>query len=112
MFDQPWPRLREELLAQRGIGPETADAILLYGGRQPVFVVDAYTMRIFRRHRLVRPKTAAEAVRAWVMREWPNDAARYNEFHALLVEIGKRFCHRRDPVCHACPLRHHPHTRH
>lgn len=111
MFRTPWPRLREELLALDGIGPETADSILLYAGAQPVFVVDAYTIRIFRRHRLIGSRLSYEAVQGKVMAALPPDAALYNEFHALLVAVGKQHCHRRKPSCACCPLSDLPHTR-
>ncbi|MBI3331123.1 MAG: endonuclease III domain-containing protein [Candidatus Omnitrophica bacterium] len=109
MFRTPWPSLRRELLGLHGIGPETADSILLYAGEQPVFVVDAYTVRVFRRHRLLKAKATYEAVQRLAMRELPADAALYNEFHALLVAVGKRYCHRRHPDCAQCPLGDLPH---
>ncbi|MBI3321793.1 MAG: endonuclease III domain-containing protein, partial [Candidatus Omnitrophica bacterium] len=104
MFRAPWRELRQELLELHGIGPETADAMLLYAGGQPVVVVDAYTKRIFHRHWLISSRVSSEQVRHMIMEEFPAPAAVYNEFHALLVEVGKRFCHRRDPDCHRCPL--------
>jgi len=110
MFRVPWERLREELLALHGIGPETADSILLYAGAAPVFVVDAYTERVFRRHRLIGPRAAYGEIQQAVMRSLPRDAARYNELHALLVAVGKRCCHRRRPDCERCPLGDLPHT--
>lgn len=64
LLKQPLPKLREELLALNGIGPETADSILLYAGNHPVFVVDAYTRRILERHRLATPRTSYEEIRA------------------------------------------------
>lgn len=109
MFRTPWPSLRRELLALNGIGPETADAMLLYAGRQPVFVVDAYTMRVLRRHRLIRARATYEEVQRRVMRHGPPPET-YNEFHALLVAVGKRWCHRRAPDCARCPLDALPHT--
>ena len=110
MFRIPWPALREELLALHGIGPETADSMLLYAGGQPVFVVDAYTTRIFRRHRLIRANATYGQVQRLVMNGFPAPASVYNEFHALLVATGKRFCHRRQPDCEHCPLGALPHT--
>lgn len=111
MFRTPWRILRHELLGLHGIGPETADSMLLYAGQQPVFVVDAYTIRVFRRHQMVRPGATYDEVQHWAMREVPPRVAVYNEFHALLVAVGKRFCHRRDPDCHQCPMGNLPHTR-
>lgn len=111
MFRTPWPVLREELLHLHGIGPETADSILLYAGRQPVFVVDAYTTRIFRRHRLIQGRATYATVQALAVRQLPADVTAYNESHALLVAVGKRFCHRQAPDCGRCPLGDLPHTR-
>jgi len=110
MFRTPWQQLREELLALQGIGPETADSMLLYAGGQPVFVVDAYTTRILRRHRLMRARATYSEIQARVMRTWPHRASVYNEVHALLVAVGKQWCHRRVPDCTRCPLGHLPHT--
>lgn len=104
MFRGPHAALRQELLQLPGIGPETADAILLYAGAKPVFVVDAYTQRIFRRHRLIRPGATYDDVQRFAMQRLPADAALFNEFHALLVAVGKRCCHRRAPDCARCPL--------
>jgi endonuclease-3 related protein len=104
MFQTPLEDLRRELLNQHGIGPETADSILLYAGRQPIFVVDAYTRRVFRRHRLLTEDDGYEAIQQFAMRQMRKDVQRYNEFHALLVAVGKRYCHRRDPACDQCPL--------
>ena len=104
MFRMPTPALREKLLAVHGIGPETADSILLYAGDHPIFVVDAYTHRILGRHGLVSGKPDYERVRALFEASLPRDAAIYNEFHALLVNVGKNWCRTRDPRCHQCPL--------
>jgi endonuclease-3 related protein len=104
MFRQHPSRLREELLAVPGIGPETADSILLYAGQVPAFVVDAYTRRIFQRHGFIRPDASYDAVRALFMSRLPPDAALYNEYHALIVAVGKDFC-RPVPRCERCPLR-------
>ena len=145
MFAEPTEQLREVLLAQKGVGPETADSILLYGGNHAVFVVDAYTRRIFQRHQLIKPATDYETIRLMIeraLREWPpeddeNDkparpevrpqgpqptrpeihqpsaisaayrselAQRYNEFHALLVQVGKHYCLKQAPKCANCPL--------
>jgi len=110
MFRTPWRALREELLACEGVGPETADSILLYALAQPVFVVDAYTTRIFGRHHLIDRRAAYHDVQRWAMQQLPKRATLYNEFHALLVAAGKRFCHRRSPDCEHCPLGDLPHT--
>jgi len=104
MFRTPWRILREELLSLHGIGPETADAILLYAGGQPVFVVDAYTVRVLTRHRLIRAEAGYEDVQRAALRALPAQVKVYNECHALLVAVGKRYCHRRHPDCQRCPL--------
>ena len=104
MFKTPWAALRAELLSLKGIGPETADSILLYAGHRAVFVVDAYTRRVFRRHRLIGASATYEEIQGVAMGRAPKPAQRYNEFHALLVAVGKRFCHRRHPECTRCPL--------
>jgi endonuclease-3 related protein len=109
MFAQPVDVLRTELLAQNGIGPETADAILLYAGKQPVFVVDAYTKRIFERHGITQIGAKYEQVRSQVETAFssefpaPELADHYNEFHALIVQVGKHHCGR-VAQCEGCPL--------
>ena len=150
MFSTPTERLRQELLALNGIGPETADSILLYAGQHEIFVVDAYTRRIFERHRLVRADAKYDDVRTMVENrlqaprhfiqpgvtttrsfsvepgpgpveevltpvvhtptklseaERSELARRYNEFHALLVQVAKHYCQSRVARCAECPLR-------
>ena len=95
---------RERLLAQRGIGPETADSILLYAAQQPVFVVDAYTRRIGQRMGLFRTDDYSE-IQAYFYRCLPRDTALYNEFHALIVRLAKELCASRNPACSACPVK-------
>ena len=107
MFRTPTPELRAQLLAVHGIGPETADSILLYAGAHPVFVVDAYTHRILERHGLHAGRPDYERLRALFETRLPRDARLYNEFHALLVNVGKRWCRTRNPRCQECPLRAH-----
>jgi endonuclease-3 related protein len=104
MLARPLPTVRAELLTIPGIGPETADSILLYAGNHPVFVVDAYTRRIFSRHRLVSPEVSYERLQRTFMEHLPRDPALFNEYHALLVHVGKEFCRSR-PRCGPCPLR-------
>jgi endonuclease-3 related protein len=102
---------RERLLAQHGIGPETADAILLYAAHRPVFVVDAYTRRIGRRVGLFRTDDYDEIQRYFQLRAATggrpyNETVRlYNEFHALLVRLAKEVCTKSDPMCGRCPIR-------
>jgi endonuclease III related protein len=132
MFAQPTDKLRAELLALNGVGPETADSILLYAGNHPVFVVDAYTRRIFERHRLITAKTKYDEIRIIVEQAVSSAdpaslnttngsdprhpvsrmsrmsrselAQHYNELHALIVRVGNTYC-RKTPKCEECPLR-------
>jgi endonuclease-3 related protein len=104
MFETPTIVLREKLLGVFGIGPETADSILLYAGEHPVFVVDAYTKRMLARHGWASAEAKYEDVRWMVERQFPGDTERFNEFHALIVNTGKNFCRPRDPLCGECPL--------
>jgi len=133
MFAQPTDKLRAELLALHGVGPETADSILLYAGNHPVFVVDAYTRRILERHGIIAPQTGYEAIRLLIEDAIRNAEAgslqvpqpgsdprhpvsrisraeraplaqHYNELHALIVRIGGQFC-RATPDCAGCPLK-------
>jgi len=100
----PLPTLRAELREIAGIGPETADAIALYAAGRPIFVVDAYTRRILARHRLVTPDADYATVQTLLMTHLPHDPVLFNEFHALLVRLGKEHCRAR-PRCETCPLR-------
>jgi endonuclease III related protein len=133
MFSQPTDKLRAQLLELNGVGPETADSILLYAGNHPVFVVDAYTRRLLQRHGIIGEKTGYEEIRALVEHLISSAAAEslvapkpgsdprhavsrvsraerstlaqhYNEFHALIVRLGNHYC-RTTPQCEQCPLR-------
>jgi len=104
MFATPTDVLREKLLAVHGIGPETADSILLYAGEHAVFVVDAYTHRILGRHGITNGKPEYENVRALVEEALPRDSQLFNEFHALIVNTGKNWCRKNAPRCAECPL--------
>jgi endonuclease-3 related protein len=104
MFETPTEILREKLLSVHGIGPETADSILLYAGKHPVFVVDAYTHRIFGRHGITDGKPEYESVRALFEAALPRDSQLFNEFHALVVNTGKNWCRKKEPRCAECPL--------
>lgn len=132
MFAQPTDKLRAELLALNGVGPETADSILLYAGNHPVFVVDAYTRRILERHKLITARTKYEEIRALmeqavtgadpqslvttngsdprhpvsrISRMSRSELAQhYNELHALIVRVGNQYC-RKTAKCEECPLR-------
>lgn len=96
--------LREELLAVYGIGPETADSILLYAAHQPVFVVDAYTRRIFARLGLARDDVTYDEMQELFMRHLSHDEPMFNEYHALIVALGKDICRKTKPRCGECPL--------
>jgi len=104
MFRTPTEELRRKLLAVHGIGPETADSILLYAGGHAAFVVDAYTKRILQRHELVGEKSSYEEVRKLFETNLPRDVRMWNEYHALLVNVGKNWCQKRAPKCEECPL--------
>ncbi|MDQ7779939.1 MAG: endonuclease III domain-containing protein [Planctomycetota bacterium] len=95
--------LRERLLSVKGVGPETADSILLYATGKTVFVVDSYTYRVFTRHGLIPAESAYEDVQAYFESNLPDDAALFGEYHALIVKTAKEFC-RKDPRCEGCPL--------
>ncbi|MGC2695156.1 MAG: endonuclease III domain-containing protein [Candidatus Angelobacter sp.] len=132
MFAQPTGKLRAELLALNGVGPETADSILLYAGNHPVFVVDAYTRRVLQRHGIINEKTGYQEIRAMIEHAISSSEAEslivknaasaprhpvsrmsssarnalaqhYNELHALIVRVGNHYC-RTKPICEGCPL--------
>jgi len=96
-------KLREELLAIKGIGKETADSILLYALGHPIFVVDAYTYRVFTRHHLIGEEALYDELQDLATGHVPAEAEHYNEFHALLVRVGKDYCSP-TPKCENCPL--------
>jgi endonuclease-3 related protein len=104
LFATPTPALREQLRAVHGIGPETADSILLYAGRHPAFVVDAYTRRILERHRLAGGRESYDQIRRTFESSLPADPQLFNEYHALIVHTGKHHCLKRRPNCAGCPL--------
>lgn len=132
MFAQPTEKLRAELLTLNGVGPETADSILLYAGNHPVFVVDAYTRRILERHGIITPRAGYEDIRALIERAISSAqpeslavshrgsdprhpvsrmsamrrgavAQHYNDLHALMVRTGVEYC-RKAAQCQGCPL--------
>ena len=104
MFSTDLCTLREELLAVHGIGPETADSILLYAGQLPVFVVDTYTHRVFARHGWIGFDADYHAIQDHFQSGLPEDVQLYNEYHALLVRLGKHYCRKKNPKCEQCPL--------
>ena len=93
---------RESLLAINGIGPETADSIMLYGYGEPCFVIDAYTRRIFSRVGLVKGDEPYDEIQLMFERDLPRSTDLYQEFHALIVEHAKRRCRPREPICITC----------
>jgi endonuclease-3 related protein len=107
LFRQPTEVLRAELLGLSGIGPETADSILLYAAGRPVFVIDAYTRRILARHGAASGHEPYEELRRRMETAVIRRVPVYNEFHALLVRVGKDHCRKRQPLCSGCPLEPH-----
>ncbi|MGD8562716.1 MAG: endonuclease III domain-containing protein [Desulfarculaceae bacterium] len=99
----PLPRAREVLLQVKGIGPETADSILLYALNKTIFVVDAYTRRLLTRHDIISADTSYEELQSYFMDNLPADPKLFNEYHALLVRLGKEFCKKQKPLCSQCP---------
>jgi endonuclease-3 related protein len=95
--------LRRKLLGVPGIGPETADAIVLYGAGHPSFVIDAYTRRVFTRLGVLRGDESYASVQGLFEGHLPRDAGLYNDYHAQIVRLGKDFCRTR-PLCPRCPL--------
>lgn len=95
---------RQALLSVNGIGPETADSILLYALGKPVFVIDAYTKRIFSRHGLARADADYDQLQRFFMDHLPRRADFFNEYHALIVRLGKEYCRKTRPRCAQCPL--------
>jgi len=95
--------LRENLLNINGIGPETADSILLYALEKPIFVIDAYTKRVLVRHKLISEKATYHEIQEIFHVALPKDTALFNEYHALFVKLGKDFC-KPEPRCENCPL--------
>ena len=104
LFSLDIASLRRELLNIHGIGPETADSIILYAARKPIFVIDAYTRRILSRLRLSPPRDDYSAFQKLFMQNLPADEKLFNEYHALLVRHGKEVC-KKAPLCAQCCLR-------
>jgi len=105
MFATPQSTLRQQLLGVNGVGPETADSILLYAGGLPTFVVDTYTARVLKRHGWIEPEAGYQAIKEHFESSLEEDVQLYNEYHALLVRLGHFHC-RKTPKCDGCPLRH------
>jgi endonuclease III related protein len=107
MFSRPTPELREQLLALNGVGPETADSILLYAGKHPVFVVDNYARRILDRHGIMPFAAGYDEIRELfeksLGRNGADRTAVFNQAHALIVQVGKNHC-KKKAACKGCPL--------
>jgi len=104
MFSGDDRELRKKLLNVNGIGPETADSILLYGGKKPFFVVDAYTKRIFSRHKLISKDSTYYQIQEFFIKNLDRDVKLFNEFHAQIVMLGKTICTSKNPDCVKCPI--------
>lgn len=103
MFSNSIIELRNELLSINGIGPETADSIILYAAKKPVFVIDAYTKRIYSRIFGIKKESGYDELQQIFMKELNADEKLFNEYHALLVELGKNIC-KKKPLCGKCPI--------
>lgn len=103
MLAQPAEELRAELLSINGVGPETADSIVLYAAAKPIFVIDAYTKRILSRHKVLPLEKSYDDFQALFARALAPNVPLYNQYHAMFVRIGNRFC-RATPRCSECPL--------
>jgi endonuclease-3 related protein len=104
LAQQPVEELRSKLLTVKGIGQETADSILLYAFKFPVFVVDTYTARIMHRHAFVPEDVGYTELQELFTANLPRDPDLFNEYHALLVRVGKNWCKKSSPLCSGCPL--------
>jgi endonuclease-3 related protein len=104
LFALPTGALRERILEVSGIGPETADSIVLYAAGRPVFVVDAYTARMLFRHGLIDRDATYEDMQSLMAGSLADDVEVFKEYHALLVAVGKRHCRKAAPLCGGCPL--------
>jgi len=104
MFSDDSKELRKKLLKVNGIGPETADSILLYAGKKAFFVVDAYTKRIFARHKLISKDFTYYQIQEFFSQNLDRDVKLFNEFHAQIVMLGKTVCTSKNPDCAKCPI--------
>jgi len=105
LFEEDLMSAREALLSVKGIGAETADSILLYGGNKPIFVVDTYTHRIFSRHHMVPEECDYQSLQDLFMENLDPDPSLFNEYHALIVKTGHLYCKKSKPLCDSCPLK-------
>jgi endonuclease-3 related protein len=104
LFSLPTDELRRRLSVLRGLGPETVDAIMLYAAQRPLFVADAYTRRVLARHGFISDAADYHQTQEFLHAHLPPDTSLFNEFHALLVEVGKKHCKPQSPRCAGCPL--------
>jgi endonuclease-3 related protein len=104
MFSGDGRELRKKLLEINGIGSETADSILLYAGEKPFFVVDAYTRRIFSRHKIIKKEDSYYQIQEYFEQNLPNEVKLFKEFHAQIVMLGKTICTSKNPNCAKCPI--------
>jgi len=109
MFGLGLAPLRQALLDLKGFGEETVDSILLYAAEKPIFVIDAYTRRIFSRLALIEADASYRAYQQFFISRLPADTALYNDYHAQLVYLGNRICKKKSPLCPECPLNHRCH---
>jgi len=103
-LQQPASILREHLLSVKGIGPETADSMVLYAAEKPTFVVDTYTHRILSRHNIIDESCDYHEIQDLFLDNLNEDTSLFNEYHALIVQVGKNFCKKSKPACEHCPL--------
>lgn len=103
LFDEDIYTQRMALLSVNGIGPETADSIILYAAKKPSFVIDAYTYRILSRHNMTDEQATYDEMQDLFMDNLEPDHELFNEFHALIVRTGKDYC-KKTPKCDNCPL--------
>lgn len=104
LFNEEPDCSRSRLLQVNGIGEETADSILLYAAEQPIFVVDAYTYRVFSRHSLLEEECSYSDIQERFMDNLPREVSLFNEYHALIVRVAKEYCKKNNPCCQLCPL--------
>ena len=102
--DEDMQVIRKNLLGVNGIGPETADSILLYALGKPVFVIDAYTKRVLSRHGIMGDEKSYDEFQELFHSALDRDVKLYNQYHALFVKVGKVYCRRQRPLCDRCPL--------
>lgn len=105
LFEMDVPALRQYLLSLKGIGKETADSIILYAANKPIFVVDAYTKRIFSRLGYFHSDSSYDQIQDFFTVNLPCDLYVFNEFHALIVYLGQNICKNTNPLCNSCVLR-------